>query len=121
VNRFQAIDPEMLGLRPGDRVLDVGCGIGRHILELSRCPGLYIGLDAAREDLRKGAYWFLLMSRKGEPQGAVYFTQGDASRLPFAEGQFLEATLFGLLASTEDMKEGMAAFLEKRASAFKGS
>jgi enoyl-CoA hydratase len=41
------------------------------------------------------------------------------SEMPFAEGQVLEATLFGLLASTEDMKEGMGAFLEKRTAAFK--
>jgi enoyl-CoA hydratase len=40
------------------------------------------------------------------------------SDMGFEEGQFLEATLFGLLASTEDMKEGMAAFLEKRAANF---
>lgn len=32
----------------------------------------------------------------------------------------LESTLFGLLASTDDMREGMAAFLEKRRAAFKG-
>jgi enoyl-CoA hydratase len=32
----------------------------------------------------------------------------------------LEATLFGLLAGTSDMKEGMAAFLEKRKSNFQG-
>lgn len=42
------------------------------------------------------------------------------SDMSFNEGQVLEATLFGLLASTEDMKEGMGAFLEKRAAAFKG-
>ncbi|HET7436845.1 MAG TPA: enoyl-CoA hydratase-related protein [Thermoanaerobaculia bacterium] len=42
----------------------------------------------------------------------------SGSDMPFAEGQFLEATLFGLLASTADMKEGMQAFLEKRAANF---
>jgi len=31
-----------------------------------------------------------------------------------------ESSLFGLLASTEDMKEGMSAFLEKRKAAFRG-
>jgi enoyl-CoA hydratase len=36
------------------------------------------------------------------------------------EGLGLEAHLFGLLASTEDMREGMGAFLEKRAASFRG-
>ncbi len=40
--------------------------------------------------------------------------------MPLDKGQFLEATLFGLSASTDDMREGTAAFLEKRAPAFKG-
>ncbi len=34
--------------------------------------------------------------------------------------QELESTLFGLLASTDDMREGMAAFLEKRKADFRG-
>lgn len=42
----------------------------------------------------------------------------SGSDMPFEEGQILEATLFGLLASTDDMKEGMAAFLEKRTASF---
>lgn len=36
------------------------------------------------------------------------------------EGLTLEANLFGLLASTDDMREGMQAFLEKRAAEFQG-
>jgi enoyl-CoA hydratase/carnithine racemase len=40
--------------------------------------------------------------------------------MTLVEGQFLEATLFGVCCATEDKKEGTAAFLEKRAAAFKG-
>jgi len=36
------------------------------------------------------------------------------------ESSLLEANHFGLIASTEDMREGMAAFLEKRSAAFTG-
>jgi enoyl-CoA hydratase len=44
----------------------------------------------------------------------------SGSEMPIEEGFFLEATLFGLLASSDDMKEGMNAFLEKRAANFQG-
>jgi enoyl-CoA hydratase len=40
--------------------------------------------------------------------------------MPLAEAQYLEATLFGLICTTEDMKEGTKAFLEKRPAKFQG-
>jgi enoyl-CoA hydratase len=40
--------------------------------------------------------------------------------LPLAEAQYLEATLFGLICSTDDMKEGTKAFIEKRPARFTG-
>jgi enoyl-CoA hydratase len=40
--------------------------------------------------------------------------------IPFAEACQYEATLFGLVASTEDMREGTAAFLAKRKPEFTG-
>ena len=40
--------------------------------------------------------------------------------LPFDEAELHEAALFGLCVATEDMKEGVAAFLEKRPAKFTG-
>ena len=43
-----------------------------------------------------------------------------AYELTLAEGVHLERRLFNLLFATEDQKEGMAAFVEKRAAVWKG-
>jgi enoyl-CoA hydratase/carnithine racemase len=40
--------------------------------------------------------------------------------MPFPDAQVFEATLFGLVATTDDMREGTRAFLEKRKAEFKG-
>jgi len=56
------------------------------------------------------------------PIAVQYITEAVNRGLeqPFDKAQFLEATLFGLVASTKDMREGTAAFLEKRKADFKG-
>src|ERR1700694_601393 len=54
---------------------------------------------------------------------AVKFTMEAIERggeMPQEEGQVLEATLFGICAATEDMREGTRAFLEKRPPQFHG-
>ena len=40
--------------------------------------------------------------------------------MPLEEGFFLEATLFGLVVTTDDFKEGTLAFIEKRKAKFSG-
>src|SRR4051794_32494718 len=40
--------------------------------------------------------------------------------MPLADAQVFEATLFGLIFATDDMREGTRAFLDKRPAAFKG-
>ncbi len=56
------------------------------------------------------------------PVAVRYILDAVASGLdmPFAEAEDHEATLFGLVFTTDDMREGTAAFLEKRKPLFKG-
>ncbi len=58
----------------------------------------------------------------GAPVAASYILEAvnHGLEMTCAEGSALEATLFGLAASTEDMREGTRAFLEKRPADFKG-
>lgn len=88
LDRYQAIDPHHLDLRDGSRVLDVGCGTGRHILELSQSPGTFVGLDMAEEDLKKMRYLLGMARGEGRVEGDVHIVQGDGARLPFADDEF---------------------------------
>jgi enoyl-CoA hydratase len=56
------------------------------------------------------------------PVAVRYILDAVASGLDmsFADAQDYEATLFGLVSTTEDMREGTRAFLEKRKAEFKG-
>ena len=71
-------------------------------------------MGAAEEMARK------IASRSPVAVRAAIEAVNVGSEMGFEEGQFLEATLFGLLCASEDMKEGMAAFLGKRAANFPG-
>ena len=40
------VDYDRLGVGPGDRVLDLGCGFGRHAFEAARRGASVVALDA---------------------------------------------------------------------------
>ena len=71
-------------------------------------------ISAAEEMARK------IMSRSPVAVRAAIEAINYGADMPQPEGEFLEATLFGLLCASEDTKEGMAAFLEKRPPDFTG-
>lgn len=66
----------VLELAPGDRVLDVGCGPGRHAHELARRGIVVHGIDIAQT--------FVDLARTDAPAGAT-FERLDARTLPFSE------------------------------------
>lgn len=75
-------------IQPGDWLLDLGCGNGRHSLEAARWPARVVGVDVVLDDLRKARYMLADLERKGQTQGVADFILADAQRLPFRDGVF---------------------------------
>ncbi len=84
------VDFDRLGLRPGDRVLDMGCGAGRHAFEMYRRGADVIAFDQDADELSAVSDLFAAMRDAGEvPLGAeADVKEGDALSLPFADGEF---------------------------------
>lgn len=84
------VDFDRLGLRAGERVLDMGCGAGRHAFEMYRRGADVVAFDQDADELATVREWFDAMRAAGEvPQGAQADTkEGDALGLPFGDGEF---------------------------------
>ncbi len=84
------VDFDRLGLRSGERVLDMGCGAGRHAFEMYRRGADVIALDQDADELATVSEWFAAMREEGNiPAGAeADVKQGDALDLPFPDGEF---------------------------------
>lgn len=95
-----------LGLDPGMRLLDVGCGPGRHSLEFARRGVKVVGVDISAE--------FLDVARKRarEAEVSASFFEMDAHALPFEDEFDVAITLcegaFGLGLDDLRILNGMA-------------
>lgn len=83
-------DYDRLGLRAGDRLLDLGCGFGRHAFEALRRGARVVACDMAVPELAATIDTFESMQASGEapPDLLACAVNGDATRLPFAESSF---------------------------------
>ncbi|MDQ3151514.1 MAG: methyltransferase domain-containing protein [Actinomycetota bacterium] len=84
------VDFERLGVHPGDRVLDMGCGAGRHAFELYRRGADVVAFDQDAAELDGVAALFAAMAEAGEAAagGAATTVVGDVLALPFPDGSF---------------------------------
>ncbi|ALG12402.1 class I SAM-dependent methyltransferase [Kibdelosporangium phytohabitans] len=77
-----------LRIRTGDRVLDLGCGGGRHAFEAAKHGADVIALDLAGADLKDVRDMFAAMAEVGESSGATAAVRASGLALPFPDASF---------------------------------
>ena len=84
------VDLDRLRVAAGDRLLDMGCGGGRHAFAALRRGARVVAFDADGGELKQVRDMADAMAAEGEvpAQGASLAVQGDALALPFADGSF---------------------------------
>jgi SAM-dependent methyltransferase len=84
------LDYDRLGLRPGDKVLDLGCGFGRHSYEALRRGAKVVSCDLALPELVEVLSMLAAISKE-EPLPEVaagMCVNATALALPFADASF---------------------------------
>jgi SAM-dependent methyltransferase len=84
------VDFDRLGIGPSVKVIDVGCGAGRHAFEGYRRGAEVIAFDRDESELRSVDAILRAMAETGEAPAAASakVVLGDALRLPYADETF---------------------------------
>jgi len=78
-----------LSLKPGDRVLDIGCGSGRHVCACVRKKDVMVwGVDRCHSDLLKAKENLNFEKSYGVSNGVWKLLSGDITHLPFSDEFF---------------------------------
>ena len=84
------VDYDRLGVQAGDRLLDLGCGGGRHAFEALRRGVRVVAADMDAAELKDVMALVAAMDETGEigTDGSGEAVNADATCLPFTDGSF---------------------------------
>ncbi|MGA2286102.1 MAG: methyltransferase domain-containing protein [Dehalococcoidia bacterium] len=85
MSRLDTVDLDLLGLREGDRLLDVGCGTGRHVVRACRKPCVVVGVDRDIDELMVLKFFAYCLACEGKLRARANAVIGDGLRLPLAD------------------------------------
>ena len=86
---LETIDFNRLNIRPGDRLLDLGCGEGRHsISAYLLADAEIVGLDLGLKDLKTAKERLMDFPTPPSKGGYCAFIQGSGHELPFPDNAF---------------------------------
>lgn len=97
------------GIEPPARILDLGCGSGRHSITLARHGYDIVGFDLSAAQLTRGRH-------RLSPHSHVHFVRGQMRYLPFAQNAFHAVvnlfTTFGYY-ETDEQNAGVVAEVQR--------
>ena len=103
---------DQLGVQPGDLLLDMGCGAGRHAFESFRRGARVVAFDRSAAELKDVGGLFAAMRDAGEagaaPGAMATTTNGDARRLPFPDRTFHRVIASEVLEHVDDDQIALA-------------
>ena len=83
---------ERIGIKPGNRILDVACGTGNTAVPAARAGGNVTGVDIATNLLEQAR------KRAAAENLKIRFDEGDAEQLPYGDGEFdIVISMFGAM------------------------
>jgi SAM-dependent methyltransferase len=86
---LETVDFSRFHLAPGDRVLDLGCGEGRHAITAYLKESVHVtGLDLSEQDLATASDRFQEFADPADGSRSVGFACGSGLCLPFADATF---------------------------------
>jgi len=84
------VDFTRFAIAPGERVLDLGCGFGRHAFEAYRRGAHVVAVDRSQDEVEQVTAMFRAMAAEGEgpPSNVARAVRADLLSLPFPDASF---------------------------------